>query len=310
MSQFTLLKGAPVAELIQSKVAREILSLRKKNLRPPNLCVILIGNDLPSQIYTRKKGEIARSLGIHHKTLTLSETVTPQTLKKIIDQLNSDQEVDAILLQRPLPAIFNFYLKKVEENVSEESSPVRDSGVNSWIVPEKDVDAFHPLLVGQLLLGCPGDVLPCTPSGIMELLKYYGVQLSGKTICVIGRSNIVGKPISSLLLQANATVIQCHSQTQNLRHFTLQSDVLIVAIGKRQFIDSSFIKKGAVVIDVGINRASENHSKISGDVDFKTVAPLSSAITPVPGGVGLVTLAMLMKNTMTLARKQIDKKSN
>jgi methylenetetrahydrofolate dehydrogenase (NADP+)/methenyltetrahydrofolate cyclohydrolase len=277
------LLGKPVADTILNDVRVRTSLFIERYHRPPQLSVILVGNDPASTIYTRKKGETATALGMKHQTINLSANATPSEVKAIIDLQNQDPTVDGILIQRPLPKGF-----KEEE-------------VLYWVSSEKDVDAFHPINAGRLFLGLPA-FQPCTPSGIMALLKYYQISPAGKTACVIGRSSIVGKPMASLLLKADATVLQCHSRTQDLRAMTLQADIVIVAAGKMNFIDQSYIKKGAVVIDVGIHK--DSNGKTVGDVQFDSVAQNASALSPVPGGVGPLTIAILMENTITAAEQR------
>ncbi len=274
------LLGKPVAEAIEQNVLFRTTQFIAKFRRPPQLCVVLVGNDPASQIYTRKKGEAATALGMSHRTISLNINSIPEQVKKVVDQLNSDPLVDGILIQRPLPKNF------------------LENEVLNWVTPEKDVDGFHPINSGKLYLGLPS-LQPCTPAGVMALLNHYQIQISGKIACVIGRSSIVGKPMASLLLKADATVLQCHSKTPRLRELTLQADLLVVAAGKMNLIDSTYIRKGAVVIDVGIHRTPEG--KILGDVLYDSVASRASAMTPVPGGVGIMTIATLMQNTITAA---------
>lgn len=279
------LSGKPVAESILEDVRTRTQRFLQKNGRSPHLAVVLVGSDPASVIYTRKKGETALSLGMTHQTVTFSEQSTPPEVKAIVDQLNHDPKVDGILIQRPLPKHF------VEEEVL------------YWVAPEKDVDAFHPINAGKLYLGLPA-LQPCTPSGVMQMLKHYQIDPSGKVACVIGRSSIVGKPMASLLLQSNATILHCHSKTPNLRQMTQQADILVVAAGKMGMIDESYIREGAVVIDVGIHRTAEG--KVVGDVQFDSVAKRASAMTPVPGGVGVMTIAILMQNTIWAAENRVN----
>ncbi|MBI4925071.1 MAG: bifunctional 5,10-methylenetetrahydrofolate dehydrogenase/5,10-methenyltetrahydrofolate cyclohydrolase, partial [Bdellovibrio sp.] len=252
--------------------------------KTPKLAVVLVGNNPASVIYTNKKGEMAKSLGIEHETVVLSENPSPKEVKNTIQKLNNDKSVDAVLIQRPLPRHF----------------PEED--VLYWIDPRKDVDAFHPEQVGRLSLGLPC-FKPCTPQGILELLHYYQFQPAYKLACVVGRSSIVGKPMAQLLLQENATVIQCHSKTLNLEAMTSQADLLIVAAGLKGLITADHVKKDAIVVDVGIHR--EGKRKISGDVCFDEVSKKALAITPVPGGVGPMTIMMLMRNTIQAAKLHI-----
>ena len=277
------LAAKPIAESIRTEV-----SIRAKNFlqtygRTPKLSVILVGDDPGSVIYTQKKGEMAVQLGMNHETLHFPKEVDPLIVRKTVEDLNHDPLVDGILIQRPLPPQFN------------------EKEVLYWVSPEKDVDAFHPLHAGELLLGLP-TLLPCTPAGIMELLRFYQIQPSGKLACIVGRSSIVGKPMASLLLNADATLLHVHRKTPHLQSITKQADILIVAAGRRHLIDSSYVKPGAVVIDVGIHRTESG--KLTGDVDFESVSTVASALSPVPGGVGPMTIALLMRNTVQAAEQR------
>ena len=278
------LLAKPVAEWVLSEVRTRTQNFISKHHRSPKLAVVLVGDDPASVIYTGKKGEMAQSVGMDHETLRFPATATPEEVFAQIQSLNADPRVDGILLQRPLPKAF------------------REEQTLTWIRPEKDVDAFHPLNAGRLVLGLPA-FQPCTPAGIMTLLKYYDLNPAGKLACIIGRSSIVGKPMAALLLQADATVIQCHSKTPQCQKLTQQADFLIVAAGKLGLVDDSYVRPGAVVIDVGIHRTPEG--KLAGDVLYEKVAPKVSAITPVPGGVGPMTIAILMQNTIKAAEQAI-----
>jgi methylenetetrahydrofolate dehydrogenase (NADP+)/methenyltetrahydrofolate cyclohydrolase len=247
----------------------------------PKLTVILVGEDPASQVYVRNKGRACEEVGFAAEQITLPATTTQKELDELIDRLNADKTVHGILVQLPLP-----------KGLSEERVLLR-------ISPEKDVDAFHPYNVGRMVAG-QITYLPCTPAGVMELLKRSNVEISGKNCVVLGRSNIVGKPMAMLLLQANGTVTICHSKTQNLAQICRNADILVVAIGRPEFVRGDMVKEGAVVIDVGINRKEDG--KLCGDVCYDEVAPIASLITPVPGGVGPMTIAMLMKNTFTAAQ--------
>ncbi len=273
----------PVLESIYADVKQRSTRFLISHGTPPHLAVILVGEDPASVIYTRKKGKIAVSLGMTHQTLSFPSSTHPQKIKETVHQLNLDPRVHGVLIQRPLPSSF------IEEEI-----------VN-WISPNKDVDAFHPIHAGRLYLGLP-TLQPCTPTGIMELLKYYQINPSGKIACIIGRSSLVGKPMAALLLKADATLIHCHQKTPNLASFTRQADLLIVATGKAGLIDSHFIKAGSVVIDVGVHRNLKG--ELFGDVQFDEVAQKASAITPVPGGVGPMTIGILMQNTVLAAELQ------
>ncbi len=286
MQQPRLMIAKPVVEGLKSSLTQEVAEFARRYRRSPRLAVVLVGQDPASVIYTRKKGEMAVALGMEHETLNFPGTATPAEVKAAVDRLNADPNVDGILIQRPLPKGFN------EEEVL------------YWVSPEKDVDAFHPVNAGRLMLGLPC-FQPCTPTGVMELLKHYGINPAGKIACVIGRSSIVGKPMSALLLQANATVFQCHSRTPDLPRVASQADIVVGAVGKAEMIGADFIKPGAVVIDVGINRRADG--KVVGDVAFEACAAKASAITPVPGGVGPMTIMILMKNTLFAANQRSSK---
>jgi methylenetetrahydrofolate dehydrogenase (NADP+)/methenyltetrahydrofolate cyclohydrolase len=277
------LLAKPVAESIQIQIRKRTELFIQKYKRTPTLVVVLVGNDPASVIYTTKKNETARNLGFESKTITLPVTTSPQDVKTIIDQLNLDANVDGILIQRPLPRGF------------------QESEVLYWVTPEKDVDAFHPINAGKLFLDLPS-FQPCTPAGVMALLEYYKISPAGKIACVIGRSSIVGKPMAALLLRADATVLHCHSKTPDLRGITQQAELLIVAAGKMGLIDRSYIRPGAVVIDVGMHR--NDQGKLAGDVLYDDVLPVVSAITPVPGGVGPMTITLLLQNTILAAERR------
>lgn len=250
------------------------------------LVVIQVGQDPASSVYVRNKKKACEYIGIGSRSYELAEETTEQELLALIENLNQDNTVEGILVQLPLP-----------KHICEET-------ILKSISPTKDVDCFHPENVGKMCLGEKG-FLPATPAGVIELLKRSHIEIAGKECVVIGRSNIVGKPMAMLMLRENATVTIAHSRTKNLREIAKRADILIVAVGKPRMIDASYVKEGAVVIDVGIHRNEEN--KLCGDVDFESVLPKCSAITPVPGGVGPMTIAMLMKNCMsTLEKKQVS----
>ena len=242
------------------------------------MAVIQVGKDPASSVYVNNKKKACAYIGVESLAYELPEETTEQELVDLVEKLNQDDEVNGILVQLPLPKHIN------EEKIIQ------------TISPKKDVDGFHMQNVGALCVGSKGYV-SCTPLGIIELLKRSGIEIAGKRCVVLGRSNIVGKPMSLLLLRENGTVTVCHSRTQDLKEITKQADILVVAIGKPKFVDETFVKEGAVVIDVGIHRNPEN--KLCGDVDFEKVAPHTSAITPVPGGVGPMTIAMLMNNCVS-----------
>lgn len=264
------------------KVADEILEESKSYLNTLSKCgiertlaVILVGKDPASAVYVNNKKKACEYIGIHSKSYELPEHVSEEELLNLVKRLNEDTQVDGILVQLPLP------------------SHIDEDKVIQTIDPKKDVDGFHPQSVGALSIGLPGYV-SCTPAGIIQLLKRYNIEMEGKNCVIIGRSNIVGKPMSMLMLRENATVTVTHSKTKDLKSFTKNADILIVAIGKPEFIDRSYAKEGAVVIDVGIHR--RENGTLCGDVLFSDVEPVAGAITPVPGGVGKTTIALLMHN--------------
>ena len=259
--------SAEVKDECKERVKREQLDI--------TLAVIQVGNDPASTVYVGNKKKACEYIGIHSLAYELPEKTSEKELLELVEKLNRDDEVHGILVQLPLP-----------EHIDEDK-------VIRKISPKKDVDGFHPQSVGALSIGQAGFV-SCTPAGIVQLLKRSGVETEGKECVIVGRSNIVGKPMALLMLRENATVTVCHSRTKNLKEVTKRADILIVAIGKPKFITAAYVKEGAVVIDVGIHRNENN--KLCGDVDFDSVAPLASAITPVPGGVGPMTIAMLMNN--------------
>ena len=277
-----LLNGKELAQKLQQEMTQEVTELKEKGLQP-GLAVILVGEDPASQVYVRNKERAANNIGMYSVVYRLPETTSEADLIAKIEELNHDDKVHGILVQLPLP-------KHINEDL-----------VLDTIDPAKDVDGFHPMNLGNLFAGKP-TMIPCTPAGIMELIKLSGIDLAGKNAVIIGRSNIVGKPMAHLLLQANATVTICHSKTKDLPKVAKQADVLVVAIGRANFVTDDFVKEGAVVIDVGINRDENN--KLTGDVKFDEVAPLTSFITPVPGGVGPMTITMLMRQTIDAAKRK------
>lgn len=277
-----LLNGKELAQKLQQEMTQEVTELKGKGLQP-GLAVILVGEDPASQVYVRNKERAANNIGMYSVVYRLPETTSEADLIAKIEELNHDDKVHGILVQLPLP-------KHINEDL-----------VLDTIDPAKDVDGFHPMNLGNLFAGKP-TMIPCTPAGIMELIKLSGMDLAGKNAVIIGRSNIVGKPMAHLLLQANATVTICHSKTKDLPKVAKQADVLVVAIGRANFVTADFVKEGAVVIDVGINRDENN--KLTGDVKFDEVAPLTSYITPVPGGVGPMTITMLMRQTIDAAKRK------
>ena len=276
-----IISGKEISASIRAEIKAEV---EKMTVRP-GLAVILVGSDPASQVYVRNKNKACEEVGFYSEMYTLPEETEMDDLLGLIDQLNHSPQIHGILVQLPLP-----------KHLDEEK-------VILAISPEKDVDAFHPVNVGKIMIG-NHSFLPCTPAGVMELLFRSGIEVSGKECVVIGRSNIVGKPQAMLLLHANGTVTVCHSRTKNLAETCARADILVSAIGKPKFVTPDMVKEGAVVIDVGINR--DENGKLCGDVDFENVAPKTSFITPVPGGVGPMTITMLMKNTLTAA-KNIEK---
>lgn len=262
-------------KIISTEVKDECRERVKKEGLDVTLAVIQVGNDPASTVYVGNKKKACEYIGIHSLSYELPEETTEKELLELVEKLNQDENVNGILVQLPLP------------------SHIDEDKVIQTISPKKDVDGFHPQSVGALSIGQPGFV-SCTPAGIIQLLKRSGVEIDGKECVIVGRSNIVGKPMALLMLRENATVTVCHSHTANLKEVTKRADILIVAIGKPKFITREYVKEGAVVIDVGIHRNEQN--KLCGDVDFEDVEPVCSAITPVPGGVGPMTIAMLMNN--------------
>lgn len=269
-----IIDGKKISTEIKDELKAKVADYKAKGIEI-SMAVIQVGADPASSVYVRNKKKACEYIGINSLSYELPEETTEEELLALLDKLNKDPKVNGILVQLPVP-------KHIDEDK-----------ITRAIIPEKDVDGFHPANVGALSIGLPGYV-SCTPAGIIELLKRTGIEIAGKNCVVIGRSNIVGKPVSQLLLKENGTVTITHSKTKNLPEICRQADILVVAIGKNKFVDDSFVKDGAVVIDVGIHRDEENH--LSGDVDYDKVADKTYAITPVPGGVGPMTIAMLMKN--------------
>lgn len=287
-----IIYGKSIAEKIKQDVKESVMRLKESKGITPGLAVIIAGDDPASKVYVRNKGKACESLGIYSVTEHLPEDVEEETLLGLIDDFNKDDTIHGILVQFPLPAQIN------QQRVIEK------------IDYRKDVDGFHPVNAGRLVIGekC---FVPCTPAGVVEMLKVHGVETEGRNVVVLGRSNIVGKPVANLLMRKeyNATVTVCHSKTRNLKEVTSNADILIAAIGRAEFVNSEFIREGCVVIDVGINRVVDPSSgtgfRITGDADFKDCYPKASLITPVPGGVGLMTIAMLMKNTYEAAAGEV-----
>jgi methylenetetrahydrofolate dehydrogenase (NADP+) / methenyltetrahydrofolate cyclohydrolase len=278
-----IIDGKQIANNIREDIKLEVDELSKKGIIP-GLAVILVGNNSASRTYVTNKQKSCQALGMKSLLIELSDTITEFELLDKINELNNDESIHGILVQLPLP-----------KHISEKK-------VIETIIPEKDVDGFHPINIGRMMTG-QDTFLPCTPYGIMEMIKKEGISIEGKHVVVIGRSNIVGKPSGQLFLNENATVTYCHSKTKNLSTYTIQADILIAAIGKAKFVTEDMIKKDAVVIDVGMNR--DEHGKLCGDVDYDRVKDKASYITPVPGGVGPMTITMLLFNTLKSARKDI-----
>lgn len=282
MSQTKIIDGKAVSAQIKQQVAVQVSAINKKGIQSC-LAVILVGDDPASRVYVNNKKKACEVCGIRSLEYTLSAQTTQDELLALIAKLNQDPDVNGILVQLPLP-----------RHISEEA-------VISAIDPAKDVDAFHPINVGKIMQGtCT--LLPCTPAGIMELIASTEIPVAGKDCVVIGRSNIVGKPMAMLLLHKNGTVTICHSKTKDLKQKCKAADILVAAVGIPKFVTADMVKEGAVVIDVGINRLEDG--SLCGDVDFDGVAPIAGAITPVPGGVGPMTIAMLMQNTLTATKDQ------
>ncbi|MDD6463131.1 MAG: bifunctional methylenetetrahydrofolate dehydrogenase/methenyltetrahydrofolate cyclohydrolase FolD [Clostridiaceae bacterium] len=279
---FKLISGKEISLSVKERVAEEVKDLKKNGIEPC-LAVILVGDDPASKVYVNNKKKACEFCGIRSLEYLLPADASQEELNSLVEKLNSDESVNGILCQLPLPA----HLDEKE--------------VLNLIKPEKDVDAFHPENVGHIMIG-DFNFLPCTPAGIMEMLKYESIGLDGKNCVIIGRSNIVGKPMAMLMLKENATVTVCHSHTKNLKEVVARADVVVAAVGKAKFVTADMIKDGAVIIDVGINRCEDG--KLYGDVDFEACKEKASYITPVPGGVGPMTIATLMQNTVTAAKIQ------
>lgn len=278
-----IIDGKAVSASVRDRIKTEVENLKNKG-KETGLAVIIVGNDPASKVYVSNKKKGCEQVGINSYEYALPEETTTEELLELIKKLNSDTKVDGILCQLPLP-------RHIDEKTV----------INS-IAPEKDVDAFHPVNTGHIMIG-DHSFLPCTPAGIIEMLKFYNIQISGKECVVIGRSNIVGKPMAMLLLQNSGTVTICHSKTENLSEVTRRADILVAAVGKANFVTADMVKDGAVVIDVGMNRNAEG--KLCGDVDFESVKDKCSYITPVPGGVGPMTITMLLNNTLTASKNNM-----
>lgn len=279
-----ILSGKEFAARIKEDAARGVAALKAAGVLP-RLAVIIVGSDPASEVYVRNKQRTCEELGIRSDHIALPAETTKEELLACIEELNVDPEVHGILVQLPLPT-------QIAEDEEE---------ILSHIDPRKDVDGFHPVNVGHLVLGAPG-LRPCTPAGCIRMLDYAGIPIEGAHAVIIGRSNIVGKPMAHLLLERNATVTICHSRTQNLAAIARTADILVAAVGRPHFVTADMVKEGATVIDVGINRIAPK--KLVGDVDFDAAAAVAGAITPVPGGVGLLTVAMLMENVVQAAKAQ------
>ena len=280
-----ILSGKTVSARIKENLKKEIEELKAKGILP-GLAVIIVGEDPASKVYVGRKEAMCQELGMHSEKFALPEETTQEELVALVEKLNCDEKIHGILVQLPLP-------KHLDEKA-----------VINTIRPEKDVDAFHPVNVGKIMIG-DYDFVPCTPAGIMELIAESKVEVESKTCVVIGRSNIVGKPMSMLLLHKNGTVTTCHSRTKNIKEITKTADILVAAVGRANFVTADMVKPGAVVIDVGMNRLDDG--RLVGDVAFDEVEKIAGAITPVPGGVGPMTIAMLMQNTFTAAKNTLKK---
>lgn len=276
-----IISGKIVSAKVRENIKTDVAAFTDKYGSAPGLAVIMVGDNPASAVYVRNKHKACLEVGMTSYEIKFDADISEEELLSKIDELNADDKVDGILVQLPLPRSIN------------------EQKVINRISPTKDVDAFHPENVGKIMIG-NYTFLPCTPAGIVELLNHYGVEVEGKSCVVVGRSNIVGKPMAHLLLERNGTVTVCHSRTQNLKEITKSADILVVAIGKSEFLTADMVKPGAVVIDVGINRRDDG--TLAGDVNFRAVEPIASMITPVPGGVGPMTITMLLKNTLTAAR--------
>ena len=279
-----ILDGKRMSAELRAEIAKRVTELKERGVTP-GLAVILVGNDPASEIYVRNKGKGCEEVGIYSRTIHMPEETTQEELNREIDRLNADPAIHGILVQLPLP-----------EQLDEQAALAR-------ILPEKDVDGFHLINAGHMLTGSEG-VIACTPRGALHMIKRTGIDLNGKEAVVIGRSNIVGKPMAMLLLRENCTVTICHSRTKNLAEHTRRADILVAAVGKAGFVTADMVKPGAIVIDVGINRVD---GKVCGDVDFENVKKKAGWITPVPGGVGVMTITMLLDNTVEAAERTLNR---
>ncbi len=289
-----ILNGKEVADTLKQKIAKEVSEMVANGHRAPHLVAILVGNDGGSQTYVGAKEKACHEVGFGGTVIRYEESITEEALLNKIAEINADPEIDGLIVQLPLPKHIN------------------ETKITHAILPEKDVDGFHDVNMGQLAKGNDG-IVSATPLGITLILRHYNIETAGKHVVVIGRSNIVGRPISILLSNpgpvGNATVTVCHSRTQNLSHYTLQADIIVAAIGKPGFVTGDMVKEGAVIIDVGTTRIDDPSKKagwrLSGDVDFASVEPKASAITPVPGGVGPMTITALLNNTLKARKAQL-----
>ncbi|HCB64351.1 MAG TPA: bifunctional methylenetetrahydrofolate dehydrogenase/methenyltetrahydrofolate cyclohydrolase FolD [Ruminococcaceae bacterium] len=277
-----IINGKEISAKTREQIAADTQKLLEETGVRPGLAVIIVGDDPASHVYVKNKKKGCEQVGFHSEEYALPEQTSQEELLQLLDRLNADPKIHGILVQLPLPRHLD------------------EKAVIERILPSKDVDAFHAANVGKIMIG-NYDFLPCTPAGVMELIHSTGIPVSGKECVVIGRSNIVGKPMAMLLLHENGTVTICHSRTKNLAEVTRRADILVSAVGKAKFVTADMVKPGAVVIDVGMNR--DENGKLCGDVDFLAVEPVASYITPVPGGVGPMTITMLLKNTLTSAQK-------
>ena len=280
---YQLIDGKAVAEQIKKELAAEVEKIKQDGRKAPHLVAILVGHDGGSEAYVANKVRNCEEIGLRSSLIRFEDDVTEQALLDKVNELNADDDVDGLIVQMPLP-------KRISSQRVIEAIDYR-----------KDVDGFHPVNVGHLVLGAPG-LRPCTPAGCIRMLDYAGISIEGAHAVIIGRSNIVGKPMAHLLLERNATVTICHSRTQNLAAIARTADILVAAVGRPHFVTADMVKEGATVIDVGINRIAPK--KLVGDVDFDAAAAVAGAITPVPGGVGLLTVAMLMENVVQAAKAQ------
>jgi methylenetetrahydrofolate dehydrogenase (NADP+)/methenyltetrahydrofolate cyclohydrolase len=278
-----LIDGKKVSSEIRNRLSDEVQELKKNTGKAPGLATVLVGDDPASAVYVRNKNKICGELGFQSFEQKLSADTSEEKLLQLVEELNSNKEIHGILVQLPLP------------------DQIDSEKILQAIDPKKDVDGFHPINVGKLVVG-NALLTPCTPTGIIELLDHYGIEISGKHAVIIGRSNIVGKPVSMLLLQRNATITICHSRTQNLEEVTRSADIIVAAVGRANFVTEEMVSDGTVVIDVGINRVD---GKLTGDVDFEPVSKKASHITPVPGGVGPMTIALLMENTLKAFKESL-----